>query len=80
MVFEVGDRVRIHDCEGDLKYNGMIGIVKTADEMLRTGHARWNYLCVFDNASPYPFGPKEMDKLFEKGEQLLFSFMEQENG
>ena len=75
MEYKIGDKVRIHDCEGDPKYNNMIGTVKTTGEMKTTGHPRWDYLCVFDDADIYPFGPREMTRVYFKGEQLLFPFM-----
>lgn len=62
MVFNLGDKVRIHDCEGSLRYNGMIGTVIDTDRMKKYNY-RWNYLCSFVGALNYPFGPKEMEKV-----------------
>ncbi len=71
-MFKVGDKVRIHDCEGSLCYNGKEGTI------IQTGrqHPRWHYLCSFDDADPCPFGEAEMIKIATKGQQLLFVFME----
>jgi len=72
MKYKLGDKVRIHDCEGNSNYNGEIGtIVQTGRQ-----HPRWHYLCSFDDAENCPFGVAEMTKVVTKGQQLLFSFME----
>jgi len=72
MKYKLGDKVRIHDCEGSLRYNGKIGTI------IQTGrkHYRWLYMCSFDDDMDCPFGVAEMTKVYTKGQQLLFSFME----
>lgn len=76
MKFEVGDKVLIHDSEGDSRYNGKVGIVINTGRIKRIG-GTWDYLCKFKNSYDYPFGPSEMTKINTKGQQLLFSFMKQ---
>lgn len=71
MRFKIGDKVKIHDCEGDPRYNGKIGVVIKTDRM----HPRWKYLCSFDDVCDCLFGLAEMTKIVTKGQQLVFSFM-----
>ena len=75
MKYDIGDKVRIHDCEGDPKYNGKVGKVIKTGRIKETGHPSWDYLCSFADAMNYPFGSQEMTKVHVKGEQLLFAFM-----
>lgn len=75
MKYKVGDKVKIHDCEGDPAYNGKIGTVIETDRMKRLGTLKWDYLCSFVGLMDYVFGPNEMEKVVTKGQQLLFSFM-----
>lgn len=75
MKYKVGDKVKIHSCEGDPWYNGKIGTVIQTGRIQSTEHTRWDYLCSFDGASNYPFGFSEMERVSTKGQQLLFSFM-----
>ncbi len=77
MKYKVGDKVKIHDCEGNHAFNGKIGTVIETGRIKSTGHTCWDYLCSFDDIYNYPFGPKEMEKVVAKNQQLLFSFMEQ---
>ncbi len=72
--FKVGDKVLISNCEGDPRYNSKVGVVIDIDRIKRVGD-RWDYLCKFEDALNYPFGPPEMTKVYIKGQQLLFSFM-----
>lgn len=74
-MFKVGDKVRIHDCEGDPEYNGRIGTLIETGRAIKTG-TNWDYLCKFEDACNYPFGSPEMEIVITKGQQLLFAFME----
>lgn len=73
--FKLGDRVRIHDCEGSSWYNNKIGTVIDTGRIKRNIHHRWDYLCAFEGNYDYPFGPLEMERIYTKGQQLLFAFM-----
>lgn len=75
-MFKVGDKVKIHHCEGSPRYNGKIGTMIETGRMKIIGHPRWDYLCSFEDLLNYPFGLAEMEKISEKGKQLEFAFME----
>lgn len=76
MKYSIGDKVKIHNCEGDPWYNNKVGTIIETGRMAKTGHSTWDYLCAFEGNLNYPFGLQEMDKVSVKGQQLLFSFME----
>ena len=76
MWFRVGDKVRIiANDDGSEKYIGKIGKICATGRIKRGLSIHWDYECKFEDEDNYPFRPEEMEKIFIKGEQLLFEFM-----
>ena len=74
MEYKIGDKVRIRNCEGSLRYNGKVGTVVLTGR-IKSKDTCWDYLCRFDDMADYPFGLNEMEQFVAKGQQLEFAFM-----
>ena len=72
MKYKVGDKVKV--LEGWTQYTGRIGIIYEVRGEGRT----FKYAAYFDGNrwDWQPFRPSEIEKVPEKGKQLLFSFMD----